>query len=195
MAEICPTTGVQRLLLSTDGSDFTEGAVREAIRMAKTCGSSLSVLSVLDYNPEFDSVAPQIVEKKERDARIHLEAVQARARKEGIECVTLVEKGEDSYRNIVDAAEKDKSTMIVMGRRGRTGLKRLMMGSVTARVIGHAPCNVLVVPRAAELRFKSIVVATDGSRYSTAAVSEAIGLAKRNWCRPRWPRPRISILP
>lgn len=70
--------------------------------------------------------------------------------------------------------------MIVMGRRGRTGLKRLMMGSVTARVIGHAHCNVLVVPRAAELAFKSIVVATDGSRHSTAAVSHAIGLAKRN---------------
>ncbi|OGW37459.1 MAG: hypothetical protein A2010_15255 [Nitrospirae bacterium GWD2_57_9] len=180
MAEICPTTGVQRILLSSDGSEFSEGAVREAVRLAKTCSSSLSVLSVIDYNPEFDSVAPQIMEKKEKEARLHLEAVQARARKEGVECATLVEKGEDPYRNIVEAAEKDKSTMIVMGRRGRTGLKRLMMGSVTARVIGLAPCNVLVVPRAAEVRFKSILVATDGSRYSAAAVSEAIGLAKRN---------------
>ena len=70
--------------------------------------------------------------------------------------------------------------MIVMGRRGRTGLKRLMMGSVTARVIGHAPCNVLVVPKAAKLAFKNIVVATDGSKYSVAAASAAIGLAKRN---------------
>jgi nucleotide-binding universal stress UspA family protein len=75
---------------------------------------------------------------------------------------------------------KNKSSMIVMGRRGRTGLKRLMMGSVTARVIGHAPCNVLVVPRAAQLEFTNIVVATDGSKYSVAAASEAIGLAKRN---------------
>lgn len=109
-----------------------------------------------------------------------MDAVQARALKEGIDCVTLVEKGGDAYRNIVDTAEKGKSTMIIMGRRGRTGLKRLMMGSVTARVIGHAPCNVLVVPRAAELQFRSIVVATDGSAYSSAAVSEAIGLARRN---------------
>ncbi len=180
MADVCPTTGVERILLSSDGSEFSEGAVREAIRLAKTCSSSLSVLSVIDYNPEFDSVAPQIVEKKEKDARVHLDAVQARARKEGIDCVTVVEKGEDAYQNIVGVAERNKSTMIVMGRRGRTGLKRLMMGSVTARVIGHAPCNVLVVPRAAELTFKSIVVATDGSRYSAAAVSQAIALAKRN---------------
>ncbi len=55
-----------------------------------------------------------------------------------------------------------------------------MMGSVTARVIGHAPCNVLVVPKTAQLEFKNIVVATDGSKYSIAAASEAIGLAKRN---------------
>jgi nucleotide-binding universal stress UspA family protein len=180
MADMCPTTGVERILLSSDGSDFSEGAVREAIRMAKTCSSSLSVLSVIDYNPEFDSVAPQIMEKKEKEARLHLDDVQARARQEGVECVTLVEKGEDAYQNIVSAAEKNRSSMIIMGRRGRTGLKRLMMGSVTARVIGHAPCNVLVVPRAARLQFRSIVVATDGSRYSSAAVAEAIGLARRN---------------
>ena len=180
MAEMCPTAGVEKILLSTDGSDYSEGAVREAIKLAKSCSSGLSVLSVVDYNPEFDSVAPQIIEKKEKDARLHLEAIQSRARKEGIECVTVVQKGEDAYHNIVDEAAKSKSTMIVMGRRGRTGLKRLMMGSVTARVIGHAPCSVLVVPKAANLEFKSIVVATDGSAYSDAAVSEALGLAKRN---------------
>ena len=67
-----------------------------------------------------------------------------------------------------------------MGRRGRTGLKRLAMGSTEARVIGHAPCNVLVVPKAAIVEFKSIVIATDGSPYSTAAASEAIGIAKKN---------------
>ncbi len=70
--------------------------------------------------------------------------------------------------------------MIVMGRRGLKGLKRLVMGSTTARVIGLSPCSVLVVPRAAHLEFKNILVATDGSRYSVAAASEAIGIAKLN---------------
>lgn len=180
MAEICPTAGVERILLSTDGSEYSEGAVREAIRLAKKCGSHLTALSVVDTNPEFDTIAPQIVEKKGKEARQNLEAVQARAKNEGIDCSTVIREGEDSYKYIVDEAVKSKSTMIVMGRRGRTGLKRLMMGSVTARVIGHAPCNVLVVPRAAQLGFANIVVATDGSKHSVAAASEAIGLAKRN---------------
>jgi nucleotide-binding universal stress UspA family protein len=180
MAEICPTTRVEKILLSTDGSEYCEGAVREAIKLAKKCGSTLTAISVIETNPEFDALAPQIMEKKEKAARANLEAVQARAKKEGIACDIVVHEGEDSYQYIVDEALKNKSSMIVMGRRGRTGLKRLMMGSVTSRVIGHAPCNVLVVPRAAQLEFKSIVVATDGSKYSLAAASEAIGLAKRN---------------
>jgi nucleotide-binding universal stress UspA family protein len=180
MAEICPTAGIEKILLSTDGSEHSEGAVREAIKLAKKCGSKLTILSVIDTNPEFDTLAPQIVEKKAKEVRMNLDAMQARAKNEGGDCGTAVREGEDSYKYIVDEAVKNKSSMIVMGRRGRTGLKRLMMGSVTARVIGHAPCNVLVVPRAAQLGFTNIVVATDGSKHSVAAASEAIGLAKRN---------------
>ncbi len=180
MAEICPATGMEKILLSTDGSEFSEGAVREAIKLAKNCSSRLSVLTVLDYNPELDAVAPQITERKEKAARAHLDEVQSRAKNSGIECSTMVSKGEDAYRVIVDQAAKNGISMIVMGRRGRTGLERLVMGSVTARVIGHAPCSVLVVPHAAHLDFKSIVLATDGSPYSAGAASEAIGLAKRN---------------
>jgi uncharacterized protein len=180
MVEICPTTRVEKILLSTDGSEYSEGAIREAIRLAKKCSSKLTVLSVIDTNPEFDALAPQLMEKKEKEARQNLDAVQVRARQEGVDCDTIVHEGEEPYKYIVDEAIKSKSTMIVMGRRGRTGLKRLMMGSVTARVIGHAPCNVLVVPKAAQLEFKNIVVATDGSKYSAAAASEALGLAKWN---------------
>ncbi len=180
MAEICPTTQVDRILLSTDGSEYSEGAVREAIRLAKQCSSRLTAVSVVESNPEFATIAPQITETMGKQARENLAAVQERARKEGVDCSVVVREGEDSYKDIVEEAVKNRTAMIVMGRRGRTGLKRLMMGSVTARVIGHAPCSVLVVPKDASLNFKNIVVATDGSKYSASAASQAIGLAKRN---------------
>lgn len=179
MAEICPITKVEKILLSTDGSLYSEGAIREGIKIAKRCSSKLSVVSVLETNPEYDAIAPQMVEKAEQSLRGHLEDVIARAKKEGLACETIVRRG-DAYKDIVDEAAKQKSTMIVMGRRGRTGLSRLMMGSTTARVIGHAPCSVLVVPRAAQVEFKNVLVATDGSKYSAAAASEAIGIAKIN---------------
>ena len=180
MAEICPVLNTERLLLSTDGSEFSEGAIREAIMLAKRCGSKLSVLSVIETNPEYAALAPQLIEKAEKTAMDHLAAVKARATAEGVNAETIIREGEDSYAYVTEEATRNKSTMIIMGRRGRKGLKRLVMGSTTARVIGHAPCSVLVVPRAAKVEFKSIVVATDGSKYSAAAASEAIGIAKRN---------------
>ncbi len=179
MTEICPTGRVEKILLSTDGSEYSEGAIREAIRLAKKCSSRLSVLSVVETNPELETIAPQVSEKAGKKARAHLDAVQARAKKDGVDCECLIREGEDSYRYIVEEAAKNKSTMIVMGRRGRTGMKRLVMGSVTARVIGHAPCTVLVVPKSAEFQCKHILVATDGSKYGAAAAAEAIGMAKQ----------------
>ena len=183
MKEICPTTRIEKILLATDGSEYSEGAIREAVKLAKRCGSSLTVVSVIESNPEFDALAPQITEKRERTAREGLESVKERAGREGVVCETIVRRGEDAYHGIAEEATRNKSTLIVMGRRGKTGLKRLVMGSVTARVIGHAPCNVLVVPKASEMRFNSIIVATDGSKYSSTAAGEAIGLAQRNKSR------------
>ena len=180
MVEICPVVNTEKLLLATDGSLFSEGAIREAIRLAKKCSSKLSVLSVIETNTEYAAIAPQLLEKAEKTAREHLESVKAQAKKEGVDCGTSILEGEDSYNYISEEAAKNKISMIIMGRRGRTGLKRLAMGSTAARVIGHAPCNVLVVPKAAIVEFKSIVIATDGSPYSTAAASEAIGIAKKN---------------
>ena len=180
MTEICPVVNTEKLLLATDGSQFGEGAIREAIRLAKKCSSKLTAISVIETNPEYETIAPQLLEKSEKAAREHLESVKTQAKKEGVDITTTILEGEDSYNYISEEAAKNKISMIIMGRRGKTGLKRLVMGSTTARVIGHAPCNVLVVPRAAHVEFKNVLVATDGSRHAAAAASEAIGIAKKN---------------
>lgn len=179
MTQICPVSKLDTLLISTDGSEHSEGAVREAIKLAKLYSARLLVMSVIETNPEFETIAPQFVEKAEGETRKNLEAVKARAAQEGVECEIISRHTDEPYKVIVEEAKKNKADLIVMGRRGRTGLKRLLMGSVTAKVIGHAPCNVLVVPRAADIKFKSILIATDGSKYSMAAASEAMGIAKR----------------
>ena len=70
--------------------------------------------------------------------------VKNKAASEGVKAEGIVQEGE-AYKNIIDIAGKKKAGAIIMGSHGRTGLKRLLMGSVTERVIGHAPCPVLVV--------------------------------------------------
>ncbi|MDA8106524.1 MAG: universal stress protein [Nitrospiraceae bacterium] len=146
MKESCSMMGFENILLATDGSESAQAAIREAINIAKVCSNKLFVISVVEVNPEYEALAPQIVEKAENETREHLDSVKEQAKTEGITCETIAHQGEEPFNFIVDEAKKKKADMIIMGSHGRTGLKRLMMGSVTARVIGHAPCKVLVVP-------------------------------------------------
>ena len=175
----CPTARMGNLMVATDGSKYGESAVREAIRLAKICSSNLIAVSVVKTNIEFDSVLPQFVEKKEKEAIKHLESVKAQAAEEGVNCVTIVSRNEEPYEDIVHHASENNVYMIMMGTHGRSEMKRLMMGSVTAKVIGHASCNILVLPLNAKVECKNVLIAIDGSKYSEAAASEALGIAKR----------------
>jgi nucleotide-binding universal stress UspA family protein len=175
----CPIGKLEKLLLATDRSEYSEGAVREAISFAKTCSSRLTVLSVLETNPEYETIGSKFFEQEEKEALQHLESIKARAAKEGVNCDTTLLEGEGPANSIIDFATEKKVDMIIVGRRGRKGLAKLLIGEVASKVIGHAPCKVLVVPRAAVIGYKNILVATDGSVHGNAAVSEAIAIAKR----------------
>lgn len=170
---------MERILLATDGSEFSEGAVREAIRFANKCNSRLYAMSVVETNPEFEAYAPGAVEKMEKKTLEILDLIKGRAQDEGISCEILTRRGEDTHKYIVEEASILNADIIVVGRRGRRGLQRLMMGSVTALVIDRAPCNIFVVPRKAELACKKILIATDGSEYSKKAIIEGLSIAKR----------------
>jgi nucleotide-binding universal stress UspA family protein len=61
-AHICPIKN-EKLFLSTDGSEFSEGAIREAIGFAKRCSSSLYAMTVLRTNPEYETIASGSCEK------------------------------------------------------------------------------------------------------------------------------------
>jgi nucleotide-binding universal stress UspA family protein len=170
---------LKNLLVCTDGSEYSEGAIREAIRLAKTTGAKLTALSVIDFNPEFQALAPGLVDKMEADIRKHLEEVKGKAAAESVEAEAFTLLSDAPYNGIARQAEKVGADLIIMGRRGKTGLKRLLIGSVTKRVIGHASCNVLVVPRGAKLECRKVLCAIDGSVYGDAAAREAVMIARR----------------
>jgi len=85
----------------------------------------------------------------------------------------------EASQAIVDDAADKNADIIVIGRHGYKGLAKTLMGETAAKVLAHAPCKVLVVPKAAQIEYKNILVATDGSVHGNAAVSEAITIAKR----------------
>ncbi len=134
------------ILVAYDGSKFSEAALRQAMEMAKTCRSKLFVMHVVDLNVEYMAISSGLEEKMEEEARKMLKKAENKVKKAGLKCEAIMGYDDQPHRPIVDEAKKRKISLIVVGTHGRTGLAKVLMGSVSQRIIGHAPCAVLVVP-------------------------------------------------
>ncbi len=135
--------GFQRVLVATDGSRYCRAAVERAIDFAGSYGGEILVVSIVDVPSEFYAEAPQVVEDLVHKARGFAEDVKKQAEAAGVKAETFVREGE-AYQAITELAKARDVNIIVMGSHGRTGMKRLLMGSVAEKVIGYAPCPVLV---------------------------------------------------
>jgi len=135
---------LKRLLLPVDGSRFSRRAADRALGLAAESGSTLLAVSALDAPPGFAAEVPEVAQDLMNSLEDLVAGVARKAAEQGVSCQIRVEVG-PAYRVVLDAAAKWDAGLIVMGSHGRTGLKRLLMGSVTERVVGQAPCPVLVV--------------------------------------------------
>ncbi len=124
------------ILVATDGSRLGDAAAYSAVRLVSKCGLPLTVISVVGEDGDAE-------ERSEAQAAV--ERVQNEASKEQVEVEAMLEEGRRADTVIITTAKRRDADMIVVGSHGRTGLSRLMMGSVSERVIGSAECPVLVV--------------------------------------------------
>jgi nucleotide-binding universal stress UspA family protein len=145
----CPLSRGEKILVAVDGSIFSDAAVDQAISLGGICNSQIILISVVDLYPEQMEVAPALVEKMSAEARQHIGKAKQKIDKANIPCETIVHMGGKPHEYIVQEAKERGIDLIVMGTHGRTGIKRILMGSVAQNVIGHAPCPVLVVPTVA----------------------------------------------
>ena len=185
----CPLP-LARVLACTDDSPASQGAVQAALELGRACACRVFVLSVLDLIPYVDYQQPDVMglppplareflEMREKAVRDHLAAWEQKAGDLGVALITRLRLGSPTYVEILAEAEECHPDLLIMGRRGRSGLERLLVGSVTARVIGHGSRKVLVVPREAQVAFRRLVLATDGSPASDAAWRAALEIARR----------------
>ena len=138
------TVGWKTIVFATDGSKYSAAAAERAIAFAQSYGGELKVISVVDVPSEFYAEAPQAVEDLVRKAKGFVADVKNKAEAAGVPAETFVGESE-AYQAVNRLAQEQKADMIILGSHGRTGLRRLLMGSVTESVIGHATCPVLVV--------------------------------------------------
>ena len=146
-------TGFARILVAFDGSDDSVRAVRTACSLASKYGAELKVLHVYSFAVfAYGGAAPMPVP----DVQPLEDAAKARgmatlskglevARGEGVKATGELLEASSVVQAVVEYAEKDRTDLIIMGTRGMTGFKRLVMGSVSTGIVGHAHCPVLVV--------------------------------------------------
>lgn len=178
-ARLSPVGRFERVLLATDGSEFSAGAVRVALGMSKKCEAELTTMSMVLIGASGEGNPVEDLRQAEAEAREVLDRVKAEATRQGWQTRTELRQGSQPYKEIVRLADDLRADVIVMGRRGRRGLARMMVGESTRNAIGYADCNVLVVPKAADVWTKRVLLATDGSRHSDMAAVVAGELARK----------------
>ena len=178
-AQLSPIARFDHILLATDGSPVSTGAVRVALNLSSRCGARLTVMHMAKTDPSYAMFNPNGVLQTEDQGRAVLRQVEEQAGTACVNCAPVLRYGEEPVKEISGQAEESQADLVVMGRRGVHWLERLVLGEAAARVVGHVRCSVLVVPQQASFWERGILVAVDGSRYADMAAVAAGNLAKR----------------
>ncbi|WP_410767319.1 universal stress protein [Haloferax sp. DFSO60] len=171
---------IDRILFPTDGSDGATTVLEHAIEMADVHDAALELLHVVPDG------TGRTGDETEEDSRLtegerFVADAESRAKGSGIETVAEVQRGEP-YEAIVDYALAHEADLIVMPTHGRKGLRRLLLGSTTERVVRRSDVPVLTV-RPDEVEslvypYEQILTPTDGSSCANVAVHFGGELAK-----------------
>jgi nucleotide-binding universal stress UspA family protein len=163
------------VLLATDGSPTAEKATATAIDLARLLDTELVIVSVWDvayagYSAMGFAPTPMhgdLARLGEKEVREVIAEAAARAEEAGVETRSVVLRG-IPVEAICEAAERFAPQFLVVGSHGWGALKRALFGSVSAGVLHHATCPVLVVPGVSE---QVLAVAAENGARETAHVS------------------------
>ena len=182
---------IRNILCPVDFSDFSRRAVDHAVAIARWYDSKLTlfhvaaVVPVAAYGPGSAGLAPVVAAHADREEL--LRSLRRFAGEEvGTEVPIELELAEgDVAAAILASTEAKAHDLIVLGTHGRSGFERLLLGSVTEKVLRKASCPVLTVPRhapdavpAPPVLFKRVLCATDFSDCSANALNYAMSLAQ-----------------
>lgn len=134
------------ILVPTDGSEYTKAAVKKAMELAKLAGGKITALYVLDQtiltNMPMDTAVMNVYNTFEKEGKAAVDYVRDLGAEEGVPVELSIREG-TPVKVILD--ESPKYDIIVMGTLGRTGMSKLLMGSVAERVVRASQCPVMVV--------------------------------------------------
>jgi universal stress protein A len=136
-----------RILLPTDFSRSSYAAFRPARQLARKFRSKVCILHVFDPAPFLLIKRADISQEGIESAILNNAAVELRkaARRLGVPGAELLIRKGNPHREIIKVAKEKRIDLIIMGTVGRTSLERMVLGSVSEKVVRLAPCQVLTV--------------------------------------------------
>lgn len=144
----------KKILLPIDGSDISAQTANSGISFARQIGAEIVVLNVTQPFSTlvgFDGVAASYAisdtdyeEAARREAEEYLKPVMDRAETAGVKANSVIVSNYNVADGVVEAAKDHGCDLIYIATHGRSGLSRLLLGSVTSKVIQLAPVSVLV---------------------------------------------------
>jgi len=145
------TEPIHRILVPLDHSAGSDGIVEYACMVARGMGATLTFMHVYEPPNEMVAIAPgatvagELAVERSAGAAVLDRAVEI-AHVNGIAAANrILERASPAHDAIVTEARHGKFDLVVMGTHARTGVSRLVMGSVAEQVLRHAPCPVLLV--------------------------------------------------
>lgn len=181
-------SGFQTIVVATDFSDHAASAVAVGAEIAKQHGARVvlvhAVMAMTPTAPEFIPVPASFYEELRTLAHSQLEALAQPLRQQGLNAEARI-MAEPAVSAVLAAVEDRQADLVVVGTRGMSGVKRLLLGSTAARLIREAPCPVLTVPVEAQTTLRKALVATDFSDHAAAAAAAAARLLGRDEAEPR----------
>ena len=175
----------KKILVPVDFSEFSDKAAEYALFLAEKYRADITLLhAIVLFEEDFDEeeqlkMYEKIIQKKEKEREKQLESHRKTAKDRGIEVNSVLLRGISAASSILDYISDKDFDLVIMGTHGHAGFKKLLLGSVTEKVVRESPVPVLTIHKVYnQIEIKEILVRVDLSGYSHPTIDWGKALAK-----------------
>jgi nucleotide-binding universal stress UspA family protein len=177
---------IKHVLLATDFSEASHKALTFAVAVARAYGATVHALHVVTPEAYLCATPENAAAFAEMEESLQSEMAEVSARLSGLTNDTAIERSTSVLAGVEDAIERNNIDLVVVGTQGRTGVRKLLMGSTAEAIFRQARVPVLTIGPAVRDamhsggKFRSVLFATDLTEISLSAASFAFSIAEDN---------------
>lgn len=177
---------IKHVLLATDFSEASQSALTFAVAMARGHEATIHVLHVVTPEVYLCASPENAAAFEDMEESLQNEMAKVSARLSGIANDTSIERFTSVWAAVEGSIERNKIDLVVVGTQGRTGVRKLLMGSTAESIFRQARVPVLTIGPAVREgmhsggKFRSVLFATDLTEISLSAAAFAFSIAEDN---------------